>query len=168
MSNNRESRSIKLIKKINSIPSQIKRIKIIIESNQLEIGTINSKLKNLNNKLKNLNNNIRNENTISSFVIKNSDSKKMYQQDKKQLEEDLKSLNKNIVVYQSMIESLVKIKYDLIQELYESNITYYKKYVSLSGHENNTNYYEKLKMKVLNNKIKFYFYNNKKKSTPPN
>jgi chromosome segregation ATPase len=137
MSNNIDSPSIELIKKIHSINSQIKRMSAFIKYHRSEIDTLDSKLKNLNNKLKNLNNNIRNE---------NSNSKKMYQLDKKQLEEDLKFANKNILVFESMFKSLIDTKYDLIDELYSSNKVGYQKYINLkNGPEKNKNYYKKLK-----------------------
>jgi hypothetical protein len=146
MSNNIKSRSIELIKKINFINSDLKKINYIIKFGRSEIKTLNGTLKNLNK-------NIRNENTIFSVFIKNSDSKKLYQLHKKQLEEYLKSVNKNIIECEYIIESLIEKKHDLEEELHNLSMRYYQKYISLRGRENNKNYYEKLNMmKVLNNK----------------
>ena len=144
MSNNKKILSpIELIKKINFINSEIKYMKFLLQGCQKEISNVNDTLTNLNKK-------IRNENTIFSFFLKNSVTKKKYQEHKIFQQKYIIELNKKIDDNESIIKSLIKMRDDVVEELVRLNKKYYEKYISLIGKENNKNYYEKFN--EINNK----------------
>ena len=118
-------------------------MKFLLQGCQKEISNVNDTLTNLNKK-------IRNENTIFSFFLKNSVTKKKYQEHKIFQQKYIIELNKKIDDNESIIKSLIKMRDDVVEELVRLNKKYYEKYISLIGKENNKNYYEKFN--EINNK----------------